>query len=151
MRTSAWLGLLLVIGIVACRSAPTTTEPLSNRAPPPVAVTVDDLDAKLRERLSVGLPVELELRLAAPDIAVGSCALGFDLWEETYRLALSRTQILHAKQPTELLRACVDMEKVYRARQTAETAGLRFSPTIIAREAPRSRPLYDDARDVRVW
>ena len=141
MRTSAWITFGLLVLIVACRTAP-TPEPLSNTMPPPVEVKID-LDAKTRERLSIGLPMHLELRVTSPSTAVGTCTMSFDPWEENYRVALSRTEIMHVKDPTDGLRTCVDMGKVYAARRDALARGQAFSRVIVVREVEPKRPLYE--------
>jgi hypothetical protein len=149
MRTSVTLALCaLLLGLfVACRSAPTSEPTLSNMKAPPIPVRID-VDAKLRERLAVGIPMHVELRTAKPDTAVGACALGFDLWNEDYRVSLSKTDITHDKDPANALRVCVDMDKVQQAKQVA---GPYFSPVLSVREVERPKPLYDANRDARVW
>ena len=149
MRTSVTLVLCaLLLGLfVACRSAPNTEATLANAKAPPIPVKIE-VDAKLRDRLAIGIPLNVELRTARPSTAVGTCAVGYDLWQEDYRVSLSRTDVTHDKDPATALRVCVDMDKVQRVK---DAAGTLWVPVLSVREVERPKPLYDDARDARVW
>src|SRR5687768_6581631 len=140
---------VIAILIVAC--SPTKSEPtiISNTAP---RVDVDiEVEQATADRISIGLPMKLELRMTSPDRVVGSCEVSFDLWEETYRVSLSKTQIVHDRDARSALRTCLDMDAVHAARRAATQTGQQFSHIVIARQVERERVLYDDARDTRVW
>ena len=125
MRT---LRLALVLVVIACRSTP-TAEPLSNRAPPPLAVQIELADT-VRERIAVGFALDLELRLG--DITVGACTLAFDLWDEVYRVD---AKVVTTRDPVVALRGCVDTRKL----RTVQTSGIA---AVRVQEAPPRRPLY---------
>ena len=94
MRASAFV--IFALWVIAC-AAP-QSEPVTSAAPPNVEVQIE-LDAKTRERLALGLPVHVALRTASTD--VGACTLSFDLWEEHYRVAFSKSDVLHAREATD--------------------------------------------------
>ena len=91
------LWLVVTIVVVACGSAP-KREPISNATPAPVDVRLDI--EGLHDRLALGIPLELELRLLSTDAHVGTCTLSFDLWDEVYRVALSRHDVSIAEDAT---------------------------------------------------
>lgn len=126
-----WLVVAVVV-VVACRSAP-KPEPVSNSAAPPVAVELD-FDDTLRERLALGLPLELELRLLSE--TVGTCTLSFDLWNEVYRVALSRNDVTTARDATLALRRCVDMRRLQELQATG-------TARVGVHEVPAAKPIPD--------
>ena len=109
MRTTACIAcVVLAVLVVACRSAPKPEAPISNRAKPPAKIEIA-VDTKLREMLALGVPLNLELRVE--HTPVGNCHLAFDLWEETYRVSMSKTVQQHADLIA-ALRSCVDMGRI---------------------------------------
>ena len=132
--------MLFALFVIACAAPQRDPAPIANSAPVPVTV---DLDATLRERLALGLPLQLELQSSG--IAVGACTLTYDLWEERYQVALSRTEIAHAADPAAALRMCVDPAKVDDVRRAK---GRAFEAALRAREAPH---LYRPRTDYPVF
>jgi hypothetical protein len=109
MRSTACaLVFAVAVLVVACRSAPKAEAPLSNRAAPPAKVEIE-VEPKLREMLALGVPLNLELRV--DHTPVGNCHLAFDLWEETYRVSMSKTVQQHADLMA-ALRSCVDFGRI---------------------------------------
>jgi hypothetical protein len=134
MRTTAFV--LFTLCVIACAAPQATpqSEPIANATPPIVEVRID-LDKKTSERLALGLPVHVALRTASAD--VGACTLSFDLWEEHYRVAFSKTDVLHAPDVTAALRMCVDMDRVRHASR-----GKRIA-TVSVHEVLPPKPLYE--------
>lgn len=133
MRTTVWCALFALC-VIAC-AAQQQGEPLSNSTPPPLVVEIE-LDAAMQERLAVGIPIHVALRTARTD--VGTCTLSFDLWDEQYRVAFSRTDVVRAPDPKSAVRMCVDMDRVKRAVRDKRVA------TIEVREVERAKPLRRD-------
>lgn len=123
-----WLVGAIVI-VVACRSAP-KPEPISNATPKPLEVELD-VDDVLLQRLATGLPLELEMKL--DDVPVGTCTLSFDLWDEVYRVALSRSDVARVADRTLALRRCVDMRLLH---------GVSGTAMVSVGEAPAKMPIY---------
>jgi hypothetical protein len=130
MRASAFV--LFALWVIAC-AAP-QSEPVSSAVPTSVEVQID-LDAKTRERLALGLPVHVALRTASTD--VGACTLSFDLWEEHYRVAFSKSDVLHAREATDALRMCIDLDRVRRVSRGKRVA------TVSVHEVVPPKPLYE--------
>lgn len=122
----------LCLGIAIAAACGTTPRPVATR---PVEVEVE-LDDALHERLAAGVPVALELWLRSPSAAVGTCTLSFDLWTETYRVAIARSDVSTAHDLTLALRRCVD------PRELAAHATGGAPRIILAREALPARPPY---------
>jgi hypothetical protein len=131
MRTTAFV--LFALFVIACAAPQSERQPLSNATAAPIAVEIE-LDATLRERLALGLPLYLALRTANAD--VGACTVVHDLWEEDYRVAFSKTEELRATDPNAALRMCVDMDRVKRVARGRRVA------TISVHEVPPPKPLY---------
>lgn len=133
MRTTAVV--LFALLVIACRSPRDPNPPARQTAPEQVAI---ELDAPTREKLALGVPLQLELR--AGERTVGACTLAYDLWDERYKVSLSRTDIAHAPDPIAALRMCLDTEQL---------ADLRKAwPAIRVREAPH---LYQPRADYPVF
>ena len=109
MRTTVTLVLFGLI-VIACGQSPKPQAPAES--PPrtlPRQATIS-LDKRLEERLQLGLPLRLEIH--ARERAVGTCTLAYDLWEERYRLALSKDDIVYAPDAEAALRICVEPAKL---------------------------------------
>ena len=133
MRRTAYV-LFGVLVVVACRSAPQSAPEISNVVPPPIEVKVE-IDAAMRDKLSLGLPIALEMTVAG--VPVGRCTVSFDLWDENYRVRFSKTQIeTHADQGS-ALKSCVDTRELQRV-------GNRNAKIVVA-EAQPEEPLYKPA------
>lgn len=124
--------VVLALYVIACGTTPKPID-VSNRVAPPVEIAIT-IDPGMRERLAIGLPVDVELR--THDKRVGRCTLSFDLWEEHYRVAFSKTHVEHARDIDAAARLCVDREAVQHVAKGRQTA------IIDVREAPYERPLY---------
>jgi len=138
MRTPAFA--LFALCVIACAAPQRDPAPIASSTPPPITI---DLDDALRERLALGLPMRLELQSSGT--AVGECTVVYDLWDERYEVALSRTEIAHAPDPAAALRMCVDMVKVDDVRRAK---GRAFEAALRAREAPH---LYRPRTDYPVF
>lgn len=107
MRTTVTLVLFGLI-VIACGQSPKPQAPADStaRARQPTI----SLDKRLEERLQLGLPLRLEI--SARERAVGTCTLAYDLWEERYRIALSKDDIVYAPDAEAALRVCVEPAKL---------------------------------------
>jgi len=111
MRTTVFVVFAALV-VIACRSPrdpqpPVPSVPLTAAQVREVRI---EIDAKLSERLALGLPMRVELR--APDMAVGECTIAFDLWEERYKVALSKTDLVYAADPKAALQNCIEPSKL---------------------------------------
>jgi hypothetical protein len=104
MRTTVTLVLFGLI-VIACGQSPKPQAPAAAPRQPTIA-----LDQRTEERLQLGVPLRLEIR--ARDRAVGTCTLAYDLWEERYRIALSKDDIVYAPDAESALRVCVEPGKL---------------------------------------
>ncbi len=134
MRTTVIFVLFAMVVIAACGQAPKPQAP-TEAAPAltevPRQLTIS-LDQRLEERLQLGLPLHVELRHR--DRTVGDCTLGYDLWEERYRIALSKDDIVYAPDAQSALRVCVEPAKLD-ARELAPALRVREMPHIYAPRA----------------
>jgi hypothetical protein len=103
--------ILVLFGLVviACGQSPKPQAPATPATEVPRQATIS-LDQRLEERLQLGLPLHVELRHR--DRAVGECTLAYDLWEERYRIALSKDDIVYARDTDAALRVCVEPAKL---------------------------------------
>ena len=106
MRTAAFV-LFAALVVIACRAPREADRPSETTASRDFKI---EIDPAIRERLALGLPMQLEVR--AEDEKVGECVLVYDLWEERYKVALSRTEIVYAGDSDVALRHCVDVSKI---------------------------------------
>lgn len=133
MRTTVAVLVLVLFGLVviACGQSPKPQAPAETAARPHQPPTIA-LDKLLEERLQLGLPLHVELRHR--DRAVGDCTLAYDLWEERYRIALSKDDIVYAPDAESALRICVEPAKLD-ARDLAPTLRVREMPHVYAPRA----------------
>lgn len=133
-RTGVRITVLCVavaLFVIACHgNPPRTTAPT-----PPVARTPEnvaiDLDPKLEEQLALGLPMRVQLETDKP---IGECTLVYNLWDEEYAVALSKTDIAHVADVRTALRRCLPRDV--------------FAPSVRVREMPH---LYQPRSDYPVF
>lgn len=130
MRTTVAVLVPVLFGLVvmACGQSPKPQTP-AHEVPRQLTIS---LDQQLEERLQLGLPLHVELRHR--DRMVGDCTLAYDLWEERYRIALSKTDIVYAPDAQSALRVCVVPEQLD-ARELAPVLRVRELPHVYAPRA----------------
>lgn len=127
MRTTACVLCALIV--MACRS-PREPQPPVAAVPPAI-----ELDAATRERLALGLPMHLEVHAAGTP--VGTCTVAYDLWDEQFEVALSRTEIARVRDAAAAVRLCVDP-----AQLGAITAPLRVRELPHADQPRAAYPVF---------
>jgi hypothetical protein len=118
MRTTVIVVLVFSVVVIACGQAPKPQAPVDPRT------ALIEVDAKVSERLQLGLPMQVELR--AGNQQVGACTMQFDLWEEHYKASRSRTELGRAPDADGALRHCIEtpVTATIRVRElAAEPAG----------------------------
>lgn len=98
MRTAAFV-LVFALVVIACGQAPKPQAPEQREA----AIA---LDARLKSRLAVGIPIAVELR--SGDAPVGACTIQYDLWDERYKAVRSKTEYTLAADVEVALRHCIE-------------------------------------------
>ena len=126
MRTTVAVLVLVLFGLVviACGQAPKPQAPVPTEVPRQLTISLDE---RLEERLQLGLPLHVELRHR--DRTVGDCTLAYDLWEERFRIALSKDDIVYAPNAESALRVCVEPAKLD-ARELAPALRVREMPHV---------------------
>lgn len=171
-----WLALPLLLGLVAPRPARAADDDEKKEIQQPAQLPVrpasfawqkdtltasfgfrDVVDSKIENQLASGLPVTLSLRVyvieegetTPVELAVRSCRVVYDLWDEVYRIrvvAPGGERNAAAVSAEGVLRQCAEVRAMPVAARSVLERGRRYFLAVLAEVNPVSQKTLDEMR-----